>query len=85
MYFLNSNEEIEGENKEMNKYSEFVKTNIKEGYSIIMEFLKDGEIEDEEKYCCIRSKIDGLRICIPKEISLEHNNEIRNYQNKCNN
>lgn len=63
----NNVEEIKEEDN-MTTYSDFVKSNIKEAYKLVMDFIKSDDIESEERYCEMRSNLETLKVAIPKEI-----------------
>lgn len=50
------------------KYSDFVKQNIKQCYELVMDFVQEGEIEDEESYCKMRRQFDKMKVWVPREV-----------------
>lgn len=49
-------------------YSDFVKKNIFECYSLMKNYLHSDDIEEEETYCIMRFELEKKRISIPKHI-----------------
>lgn len=49
-------------------YSDFVKKNISECYSLMKDYLHSEDIQEEEVYCIMRFELEKKRISIPKHI-----------------
>lgn len=49
-------------------YSEFVKGNIMGMYNVVRDYITEGELESEELYCEMCSKMDAFKIGVPKKV-----------------
>lgn len=59
---------VNEERKETKMYSDFVKTNIKKCYDMMMDYLLSDDVDNEEVYCSMRMEIGKMSVCIPDEI-----------------
>lgn len=50
------------------KYSDFVKENVKRCYDMLFDYVIEKDIENEARYCQIRTEIRKTKIAIPQEI-----------------
>lgn len=51
-----------------NRYSDFVKRQIMECYTLMKDYLRSENVEDENTYCEMRSEMDKRKIAIPKSV-----------------
>jgi hypothetical protein len=65
---FDDNEKEREEENIMVVYSEFVKGNIMGMYNVVRDYITEGELESEELYCEMCSKMDAFKIGVPKKI-----------------
>lgn len=65
-----SNGKTEEEQK-MKKYSDFVKQNIREVYGIILHYIENEDLTDEDAYFRLENKVEAYIVGIPKDLFME--------------
>lgn len=59
------------EGQKMEKYSDFVKQNIREVYGIILHYIENEDLTNEDAYFRVENKVDAYMVGIPKDIFME--------------